>query len=319
MNQKIKISVIIPCYNAEKWIEETLESVYSQQGSFELEVIVINDGSTDNSEKIINDTFPEVLLTTTVNQGASKARNLGTTLSTGDYIQYLDADDILAENKIQLQVDLLSETNSDIAYGNWQHYIQNEQGTFHKELIINKRIENPEIDLFSNFWCPPAVYLFNKKIVEKVGAWREDLPIIQDARFVLDCALNGAEFCHLDEVVAYYRRFKSESLSKNQKKFIWDCFNNALDIEKIWNNQGPLSQEKYEALNGCFEFVTRVSYSEDKKLYKLAYEKLLEYGINDSLIKKNASENFYLLKSMFGYKPALFIHTLYGKCKRLIH
>jgi len=314
----MRISFIIPCFNAEKWIVETLNSVISQDGEFEKEIVVINDGSTDNTEEIIKNNFSDVLITTTINQGASKARNLGTSISTGEYIQYLDADDILAENKITKQLKILSETNADIAYGNWQHYVENEIGEFDKALIVKKRITDPEIDLFSDFWCPPAAYLFKREIVEKVGGWNEQLPVIQDARFVLDCALNGAEFYYLDEVVAYYRRFKSKSLSKNQKKFIWDCFNNALDIEKIWNNQGPLSKEKFDALNGCYEFVSRVSYIEDKSLHTQAYEKLLQYGINDSLIKKNASENFYLLKSMFGYKPALFIHTLYGQCKKLI-
>ena len=97
-----KISVIIPCYNAANWIAEALQSVV-RQGLADLEVIVVDDGSTDESVKIAEKDFPFARLIKTENQGASKARNLGTRASTGEFIQYLDSDDLLLPQKFHNQ------------------------------------------------------------------------------------------------------------------------------------------------------------------------------------------------------------------------
>jgi len=112
------ISIIIPCYNAEKWISDTLESVFSQNGDFKLEVIVINDGSTNNSENIIKVNYPDVILKTTKNLGASQARNLGIQIATGEYIFFLDADDLIFS--IESINNLIMNINKDIdmIYGN---------------------------------------------------------------------------------------------------------------------------------------------------------------------------------------------------------
>lgn len=311
------ISIIIPCYNAEKWIGETLENVFSQHGNYQIEVIVVNDGSTDNSEKIIKTNFPNVILITTENMGASNARNIGFNISKGDYIQFLDADDLLADKKLELQLKLLKETGSHISYGNWQYLNESDLGNFKKGEIVKRQMDNPEIDLFTSFWCPPAVYLFKREIVERVGGWHNNLPIIQDARFVLDCAIKGAKFSYTNQIVAFYRNSKSNSLSKDNDNFIVDCYNNATEIEKIWLDKGKLTEQMYLAISENYEFITRVSYKNNKELYKKAYDKLLEYGITDKMIKKNTSKNFYLLNKLLGYENALYLHSKIKKIKNI--
>ena len=105
----IRVSVIIPCYNAAPWIREALQSVMEQRLD-DAEVIVIDDGSTDNSAEIVEKEFPSVRLVRTKNQGPSKARNLGTKLSIGRFLQYLDADDTLLPGKLKIQLQALRET-----------------------------------------------------------------------------------------------------------------------------------------------------------------------------------------------------------------
>ena len=89
-----RVSVVIPCYNSARWIRETLASVL-QQGEDPIEIIAIDDGSTDDTAAIIERDFPAVRLVRTENRGASRARNHGTELASGEFIQYLDADDLL--------------------------------------------------------------------------------------------------------------------------------------------------------------------------------------------------------------------------------
>src|ERR1017187_3296287 len=98
MNQLV--SVIIPMFNAERWIVETLASVEAQTYSRELiEIIVVDDGSADASAEIVGRHFPHVNLLRTPNGGASRARNVGTAVSRGVFLQYLDADDLLVHDK----------------------------------------------------------------------------------------------------------------------------------------------------------------------------------------------------------------------------
>ena len=219
----VLISVIIPCFNAAEWIRETLKSVISQEMR-NLETIVIDDGSTDGSADIVEKEFPGVSLVRTKNQGASAARNLGTEMSKGEFIQYLDADDLLVPGKLKFQLEALMNSEADVAYGNWCKLFRGSDGKYVLAEEVEREIQDPEIDLFTDFWCPPAVYLFRRSIVERVGGWNENLPIIQDARFSLDCALRGGRFVYCQGLMAYYRVHSEASLStRDSIGFVRDC------------------------------------------------------------------------------------------------
>jgi glycosyltransferase involved in cell wall biosynthesis len=118
IDKNVCVSVIIPVYNSETRIKICLDSVKKQ--TFEnFEVIIINDGSTDNSLNII-DAFCEsdsrFRVISTSNQGVSAARNLGIKYSEGDYIALIDSDDVLNESYLQCLYENIRKTNSDIAF-----------------------------------------------------------------------------------------------------------------------------------------------------------------------------------------------------------
>ena len=105
-------------------------------------------------------------LVTTPNQGVSRARNLGTRLASGQFFQYLDADDVLAEGKIRAQMAVLEGIGGEVAYGDWQK-MQSVGGKWVPDEIIARAIEDEaDLVLFGDFWCPPAAYLFRRTIVE---------------------------------------------------------------------------------------------------------------------------------------------------------
>lgn len=271
----MQVSIVIPCFNARRWIGEALESIYAQ-GFDDLETLVIDDGSTDGSADVVRRAFPSARVTSIAHAGPSYARNVGTQAASGVYLQYLDADDRLAPGKLATQVNALEREGADVAYGDWAELVEQPDGTYQPGRVTHRHLgETPELALFTNFWCPPAVYLFRRSIIEKVGGWREDLPVIQDARFTLDCALHGATFAYCPGMMAYYRRHNGNSLSqRDSKAFTRDCLLNAQQVEAWWRTHGGIAAERKQALLTVYLYVARASYRNDTATFEQAYEAL---------------------------------------------
>lgn len=124
MKKRTKISIIIPMHNSQKYIKDAIESVYMQIGYFYIELIVIDDFSTDKSVEIVEDCFSTfdktynnkkistILLKNSYNQGVAKSRNIGIKHATGNYIAFLDSDDIFSPYKLKKQLEYLKITSS---------------------------------------------------------------------------------------------------------------------------------------------------------------------------------------------------------------
>ena len=230
------VSVIIPAFNAEKTIGETIGSALDQRSSYsEMEVIVVNDGSTDNTGLVLDKFKTECKIVHTENSGVSAARTKGLEHANGDFIQYLDSDDLLIPGKISEQVRALESKNGDVAYGDWEMFTEH-NGIIKVTKSINRRIEgDPVMDIFIDFWCPPAALLYSKAITQRL-TWSMHLPVIQDSRYLLDAALLNAKFIYTPGVQARYRTGQEGSLSKrNSRAFIEDMFVNTRQLYEQWS------------------------------------------------------------------------------------
>ncbi len=312
----VQVSVIIPCFNAQEWITETLQSVMAQELS-DVEIVVVDDGSNDNSAAVIRREFASVRLLQTSNQGPSRARNLGTQVSSGNFVQYLDADDILAEGKLKQQIEALERNAADVAYGDWQELVRQSDGRFKKRRIVARQIENlSEIALFTDFWCPPAVYLFRRSLVEKVPGWNENLPVIQDARFALDCALYGGQFVYCPGIMAYYRVHSSGSVStRDSIGFMQDCLRNATEVEEWWERHGCINENHQQALLQVYQYIARASFRKDKLTFEAAYQALerLKPGYVPDHPKHLA-----IASRILGYRRAEHLASWYRNTKKLL-
>lgn len=115
-----RISVVIPCFNAEAYIGTAIRSVLAQEWP-DLEIVVVDDGSKDRSVELIREKFPTVRLLLQTNQGVAVARNNGVTQATGDWIAFLDADDIWLPGKLHAQMEMLGKTpDARMTYTAWQ-------------------------------------------------------------------------------------------------------------------------------------------------------------------------------------------------------
>jgi glycosyltransferase involved in cell wall biosynthesis len=309
------ISVIVPSFNARLWIVDTLNSVQSQSVP-SLEVIVVDDGSTDGTSELLAVEFPSVRVVRTANLGPSRARNLGTSLSTGAFLQYLDADDILLPHKIRHQVDALDRSGADVAYGGWQELnVQADGSTVLGRLVEREIQKRAEIALITDFWCPPAAYLFRRRIVDKVGAWNERLPIIQDARFVLDCALHGGQFVYCPGVAALYRVHSAGSVStRDPIAFVRDCLTNAQEVEQWWRERDGLDGERQNALQMVYQYTARASFERDKTTFVAACQRLAH--LNPHYVPAGPW-HFALAARFLGYPRAEALAWNYRKLKRV--
>ena len=159
--KEIKVSVIIPVYNVEKYIERCLESVIHQTLK-EIEIIIINDGSKDNSSKKIEKFLGDdrVIYVKTENKGLSAARNKGLKIAKGEYIGFVDSDDYIDLDFYEKLYKRIKETNSDIAAAS----IVRHHGTFEKWRVnydLNKTTTDKN-EMFKLVKYPNQSYVWNK-------------------------------------------------------------------------------------------------------------------------------------------------------------
>jgi glycosyltransferase involved in cell wall biosynthesis len=209
------VTIIIPCYNAEKWIADTLDSCLNQTYK-SVEVIVIDDGSTDGSAAILKRYYGSVRIESGPNQGANRARNRGLDLAAGNYIKFLDADDLIESGAIEAQMKELMRTGADVCYGDWRH-VKNltvEEMKYFPIIKAGPR-DNIILSLLRRWWCPPLAFLMKKRfILENNCSWDANLKISQDFDFMLNIALRGASFCYIPVLIGAYRHHDGERISR---------------------------------------------------------------------------------------------------------
>lgn len=197
------ISVIIPVYNGEKYIKETIQSIQSQSYPIH-EVVIINDGSTDGTQKIIHELikeFSNIIYLNQENAGPAKARNYGIKKSTGEYIAFCDADDIWESNKIEQQVKIF-ETDLDIALVcTGMSFFGSRSGNF-----ISKEKEISTRKLLWENSIPNSSVVMKKSVVENIGFFNETQNFfsIEDYEYWLRIS-NQYKIVAIQELLVHYR------------------------------------------------------------------------------------------------------------------
>ena len=211
------VSVIMPCFNAGRWIREAIESCLAQSHG-EVEVIVIDDGSTDESLSVLQQYSGLVRWETGPHRGGNHARNRGLRLARGEYVQYLDADDMLLADKLADQIRWLRETAADVVYGDLRvqtHLPDRTIRVEHGGAFRDGRV--PALDvveaLLEHGPTCPAAFLFRRAAILSAGDWDEELRCGQDRAFLLNVALSGARFAYAAGECAVYRRWGACTVS----------------------------------------------------------------------------------------------------------
>jgi glycosyltransferase involved in cell wall biosynthesis len=280
MNSTPAVSVLIPCRNAERYLAATLESA-ERQTLPPVEIIVVDDGSTDRSREIAGRFAPLVTLRANPGRGVSAARDHAARGARGDFYQFLDADDLLEPGALASRVAALQATGADVAVSDWLRLAeQGDRWVRVKEESGRLPDDGSPVDLavFRGFWAPPAAILYRRSVCERVGGWRDSLPIIQDARFLLDAARVGGKFTHVPGIGAHYRQHHGASLSTTDRvAFCRDVLQNTREVERLWRDAGRLDPTHRTAIADGYAHAARVGFDRDRALFEAAGKELSRF------------------------------------------
>jgi glycosyltransferase involved in cell wall biosynthesis len=214
------VSILIPCYNAGPWLAETLESALAQSWA-DKEIIVINDGSRDDSlARARRFESRGVRIVGQPNQGASAARNHGLRLARGEFIQFLDADDLLSPDKIARQVELLATrpagTVASCAWGRFQGDAASarfaDTAVFRDFAPLDFLVLAGDTGVMMH----PSAWLVPRAVADAAGPWDETLSLNDDGEYFCRVLLAGTGIAFAAGVRSYYRSGLPGSLSQQR-------------------------------------------------------------------------------------------------------
>lgn len=297
----VALSIIVPVYNINKYIEKCAESILNNLKNIDYELIFVDDGSTDGSEEILDNLktkYPDIIVKHKSNGGVSSARNLGIEISSGKYLMFIDGDDIVDKN-ISKIVDYLKEENDLVVFN---HTIDREGKTALIRTVKNEvtflKTNNEFNDFVANdIKNSPWGKLFKRSIVVDNNLKFEQYSIAEDMLFV-SMYLQYVNLIKLSTISYYHylvRQGSAMTSVKLQKvKDQIDACKRAIDF----CNGSAISKELKESIR---QFVTRTSFStyklyckattqaDKEEIYKLLCE-------NKELLKETSSLKTKLLK-----------------------
>lgn len=244
-----KVSILIPCYNAEMWIAQAIESALNQTYPNK-EVIVVDDGSTDGSLEIIKSFGDSIRWETGSNQGGNVARNRLLELSTGEWLQYLDADDYLLPDKIAKQVQYLAQfPQTDIVYSpSILEYYQQDKSW--QEVLPIPEPHDSWI-LLARWYLPQTGSpLWRKQAIIDVGGWKVDQPCCQEHELYLRLLIAGKRFEYFGEAGSVYRQWSESTVCKRDQLTTHRQLLVIQDkIEEYLQYNNQLTQPRQNAIN----------------------------------------------------------------------
>jgi GT2 family glycosyltransferase len=215
------VSVLIPCYNASRWIETALQSVLKQSYPA-LDVIVVDDGSTDDSVALLNEFRDSRLkVIRQPNMGAAKARNRALDEAQGEFLQYLDADDILSPLKVSRHVEVLADGDPfRLLSCRWSPF---RDGTtphvnppFNSLFQTLTPVEFLRLKYQTHHMMQPAAWFMSRALYEKAGRWDERFGCNpnDDGEYFDRVVRASSKIVHLPEDLVFYRTSVTGSLSR---------------------------------------------------------------------------------------------------------
>lgn len=312
-----KISLIIPAYNVEKYIEKCLYSCINQQVSSSFfEIIVVNDGSTDDTEKKIdsfintNSKF-QIKLISQKNKGLSAARNTGLKHSVGDYVWFIDSDDWINVESLKKLKPLLESDYDAIAFGA-STYIENKYVRYSDRTnFANQVLAGFEMFKYGLYQCAVPLTVYRRDFLLKndlhmmVGVYHEDVEFSPRAYYI-------AENIYILNDILYYIRQTPESITRkpNPKKG-FDLIKVACSLNTFLQQRVLKSHAAWfhsiiaSSINSSLFNVNDMNSSQKENLSRLLYEK--KYLINSFLLSRNIK--YFIEGLLFKLSPTKIVST----------
>jgi glycosyltransferase involved in cell wall biosynthesis len=308
------VSILIPCYNAEKFLGETLNSALSQTWP-NTETILVDDGSTDGSLAIAK-AFEShnVKIISQNNLGGSAARNQALRISQGDFIQYLDADDLLAPEKIELQMQCLQQEQIEyVAAGEWARFYKtpSEAQFISQPPWADMEFLDWLVCIWDGNWMMhPAAWLIPREISNRAGYWNESLSLDDDGEYFCRVVLasQGIKFCN--GAKSYYRSGLTGTVSGLTSIQAW---RSALDSINLCTVAMLGREDSFRTRQACASRYQRFIYATYPSVSDLRQE--AERRVNElggSTVEPEGGRLFKGVSKLLGWKNARLLQ-LYRK------
>lgn len=312
--KKDLISIIIPIYNVEKYLNKCIDSVINQTYK-NLEIILVNDGSTDNCGNIC-DQYKKIDKRIKVihkkNGGVSSARNVALSNIKGEYIYFIDSDDYIEKDTIELLFNNIIEFDSDIACCNYYKEYDNEK----KDIIISnlKQIMNRE-EFLNSILNDNSIsgYLWNKlykrELFDKNIRFDESIKIMEDLIVNLNITKNISKISYVDKPLYHYVQRSNSALNSKDILKMKGSLNSYVQIIELLGHFEHILINKYK-LNFIIEYLIIKIYSKefDDRNFNIIINDYIKLGILKT--KGNLKlkiKAFVLLYCPFIYKTFVFL------------
>lgn len=289
------ISIIIPVYNVETYLSECIESVLKQTYQ-NIEILLIDDGSPDNSGKICNEYAKKdsrVRVIHKENGGVSSARNVGLKQANGEYITFVDGDDFIAESYIEELYKTLENVNADLSFCKYNHYnglgFQEIYENFPADLLV-ERTSEAFIDFFCRFFTNKNNFfgsiwrvLYKKSVLQDLS-FNENVKISEDLLFLLQAIFNAKKLCFVEKTLYHYRVTQGSACRSYKKDYVKsqeELYNGLKYIFNQIENQKTIKLfNTYSALLCYYLFSNEIKYREKEwkhNIQEIRDCKLYEY------------------------------------------
>jgi hypothetical protein len=312
------VSILIPCHNSASWLAASLGSVLTQTHP-RCEVIVVDDGSTDASATVAESFSARgVRLVRQSQQGAAAARNTALRHAQGDFIQFLDADDLLHPEKIARQIDRLrSGPDGLVANGAWGNFFTTpEEAVFQEEPVW--RDANP-LDWLILSWSGggmmhPAAWLTPRAVAERAGPWNETLSLDDDGEYFCRVLLASSGICFCGDARSYYRRHPGGSLSHAKTPAAW---RSSHDVCRLVQQAALAREDSPRVRRACALNHWRFAFQAWPYARPLARASLAEARrLDPTAPRPTAGPRFEVLARLIGWRLARTLQHHFSRLRR---
>jgi glycosyltransferase involved in cell wall biosynthesis len=307
------VSICIPCHNAARYVGAALESALGQTWP-NLEIIVVNDGSTDGSGDVIEEFKSRRVKIVHESCGsAAKARNRALRETSGEYIKFLDADDLLSPEMVERQLGRLEGRQDAVASSEWGRFYDDDLSNFRLNLQTVWR-DMRATDWLIEAWTDarpmmqPGIFLIPRALLNETGDWDEELTLIDDFEFFARVLCHSNEVLFTPEAILYYRSGLMGSLSgQTSRTAIESAFHSLI------GGTGHLLQRRDDALarRSCANLLQDFIYSyypDHPDLRAEAEQRVKALGGSD--LRPDGSPAFQAARRFIGWRAARQLQRL---------
>ena len=313
------VSILVPAYNAESWIGETIDSALAQTWPH-VEVVIVDDGSRDATLAVARryESATVTVIAQGENRGQTATLNRALQEAQGDFVQYLDADDVLEPQKIEVQVRrLLEEPPRTLATAPWARFYNDDLDTARfVEGQDWKDYEEP-LEWLVDDWSgrgtmPPGAWLYPRAIVDEIGPWHEGLTLNNDMEYFTRAVLASKKLAFCPDARWYYRSGNTSLSGRKDEQALVSQY----EVVRLSTERVLAVEDSPRTRHACacyWQTFLYMAYPLVPRLRREAEARIKELGGGGR--RAGVSRPFRLIRDTLGWKPALHLQRTYERLR----